>query len=76
MTKPKPIHTLSPLKRWLRKNNKSMIELAQMVGCDRRTVSRIDNDFPVEEHHAIRMSLITGGEIRPAVKNKGRPRKK
>lgn len=64
---------LSPLKRWLRKNNLKIGEFAQILGCHRQTIRSVSDGKAVEETIARQIYFITNGEISPLIKRRGRP---
>lgn len=64
---------ISPIERWLRKNNMTMMELAEKVGCHRETIRRVKEGIAIEEQFARAIYFATGGYVDPAVKRRGRP---
>lgn len=65
--------SLSPLKRWLRRNNLKIGELAQLLDCHRQTLRAVSDGKAVEESLARKIYFITNGEISPDIKRRGRP---
>jgi len=63
---------ITPLERWLRKNNLNMQEFAQLVGCHRNTIRSIKKNKGVEESIARKVFFLTNSEVQPVVKNPGR----
>lgn len=72
MTKPKPMESLTPLEKWLRRNNKSKGELAEAVGCHRHTIGKACDEVPVSEEIALKILFITGGLVKLEVAPVGR----
>lgn len=73
MTKAKSIDTLTPLERWLRKNNQSQADLAAAIGCHRQTIGRVNAGLPIEEIVARQIYFVTGGMVEPITKRRGKP---
>jgi hypothetical protein len=73
MTKARNVDTLTPLERWLRKNNKSQCELAEAVGCHRQTIGKVNAGVPVEESVSLKVYFITGGAVEPPISRRGKP---
>lgn len=65
--------TLTPLKRWLRKNNLKMNELADLLFCDRATLRAISDGKPVESGIARKVFFVTSGAVDPEIRRRGRP---
>jgi len=64
------------LETWLRKNNMETNELARLAGCSRQVIWKIKKNETVDEDTAQKIHFITGGQVKPLAKAKGRPRKK
>ena len=62
---------ISDLERWLIRNNMTINELAEMVGCNRQTIRRIKQGDGVESRVANQVYFITSGAVNPQVKEKG-----
>jgi len=62
---------ITPLERWLRKNNLKMYEFAEMIGCHRNTVYAIKKNKAVDETIARKVFFITNSEVQPQIKNRG-----
>lgn len=73
MSQAKTMDTMTPLERWLRKNNYSMCELAAAIGCHRHTIGKVKQGLPIEEVVARQIYFVTGGMVDPAVKRRGKP---
>ena len=63
------------LETWLRKNNMETNELARLAGCSRQVIWKIKKNETVDEDTAQKIHFITGGQVKPIAKAKGRPRK-
>lgn len=63
------------LERWLRKNNMETNELARLAGCSRQVIWKIKNNETVDNETAEKITFITGGQVKPLARAKGRPRK-
>lgn len=63
------------LESWLRKNNMETNELARLAGCSRQVIWKIKKNEAVDEDTAQKIHFITGGQVKPLAKSKGRPRK-
>lgn len=51
-------------------------ELARLAGCSRQVIWKIKKNETVDEDTAQKIHFITGGQVKPLAKAKGRPRKK
>lgn len=63
------------LERWLRKNNMETNELARLSGCTRQVIWKAKRNETIDEETAQKIYFITGGQVKPASRAKGRPRK-
>ena len=63
------------LERWLRKNNMETNELARLSGCTRQVIWKVKKNEPIVDETAQKIYFITGGQVKPVSRSKGRPRK-
>ncbi len=63
------------LERWLRKNNMETNELARLSGCTRQVIWKVKKNETIDEETAQKIYFITGGQVKPASRAKGRPKK-
>ena len=63
------------LERWLRKNNMETNELARLSGCTRQVIWKVKKNETIDDDTAQKIYFITGGQVKPASRSKGRPRK-
>ena len=63
------------LERWLRKNNMETNELARLSGCTRQVIWKVKKNETIDDVTAQKIYFITGGQVKPAARAKGRPRK-
>ena len=64
------------LERWLRKNNMETNELARLTGCTRQVIWKAKKNETIDEETAQKIHFITGGQVKPVSRSKGRPKKK
>ncbi|MBX9922916.1 MAG: hypothetical protein K2Y01_02285 [Rhabdochlamydiaceae bacterium] len=63
------------LERWLRKNNMETNELARLSGCTRQVIWKAKKNETIDDETAQKIYFITGGQVKPASRSKGRPKK-
>ena len=63
------------LERWLRKNNMETNELARLSGCTRQVIWKVKKNETIDDETAQKNYFITGGQVKPTSRSKGRPRK-
>lgn len=63
------------LERWLRKNNMETNELARLSGCTRQVIWKVKKNEPIVDETAQKIYFITGGQVKPVSRSKGRPKK-
>jgi hypothetical protein len=63
------------LERWLRKNNMETNQLARLIGCTRQVIWKVKRNETVDEDTAQKIYFITGGQVKPIARSKGRPKK-
>lgn len=68
----KDLTQITPLERWLRKNNLNMQEFAEIIGCHRQTLRSVKQNKGIDELIARKIYFVTNAEVEPIIKNKGR----
>lgn len=63
------------LERWLRKNNMETNELARLSGCTRQVIWKVKRNETIDVDTAQKIYFITGGQVKPVSRPKGRPKK-
>ncbi len=63
------------LERWLRKHNMETNELARLSGCTRQVIWKAKKNETIDEETAQKIYFITGGQVKPVSRSKGRPKK-
>ena len=66
---------LMELERWLRKHNMETNELARLSGCTRQVIWKAKKNETIDEETAQKIYFITGGQVKPVSRSKGRPKK-
>ncbi len=62
------------LYEWLEKNKMTITEFARKIGCNRHLVRYVNCGKPVSQDVSLAIQIFTKGEIKPEIRNVGRPR--
>jgi biotin operon repressor len=65
----------SPMEIYLRKNNMSLKNFAEVIGCSRQTIWKIKKGMAITTDLSYRIFSCTRGEVQPKCAERGRYKK-